>query len=246
MLSAAYLLLGTIVLMIGAIFWGFALRHRKIAKRNRALAALERFESGRPNVPGLLRAARGLAIPSAGAVASPADPHEHAVWVRYVLEELSHGWKEVFSEARPAQFRLSLGIENAVVVKATLPKLVLLRDGASSMLGELFDDESPEELEHCSPEFAEKVEAERASREALFRVRVERILEGESVYVAGVVSETGDALRLDGAKAGTVLATVPEAELTANPKLALDVILAVLGFFLLGSGFWMLRMWSRS
>lgn len=250
MLSAAYLLLGTIALMIGAISWGFALRHRRITKRNRALAALERFDSGRPNVTGLLRATRGLAIPAAGAVASPVDPTEHAVWIRYVLEELSDGWNEVFSEARPAQFRLSIGSETAVTVKAVLPKTVLLREGTSSMLGELFDGgsdgESPEELSLCSPEFAEKVEAERASREALFRVRVERILEGESVYVAGVVSETGDSLRLDGAKAGTMIATVPETELTARHNLVLDLVLGVVGFFLLGSGFWMLRLWSRS
>lgn len=245
--AAAYLVFATVSLMVGAVSWGFALRHRKVAKRNAALAALERFDASAHTPPGLLRATSGLATPaSGGAVASPVDPNERAVWVRYVLEELSQGWNEVFSEANPAQFRLSLGSERAVLVKATRPLQLLLRDGASTMLGDLFDDESPEELQHCSPQFAARVEAERASREALFRVRVQRILEGESVYVAGVVSETGDALRLDDAKPGTLLANVPQAELTSRPKVLIDVVLGVVGFFLLGAGFWMLRLWSKS
>jgi len=245
-LAAASLPLATLALMLGAVFWAFALRHRTIARRNAALAAVQRFESGRGNRPGLLRATRGLAIPIGAAVASPADPTEHAVWIRYILEELSQGWNEVFSEARPAQFRLSLGGDAMVVVKATLPKTVLLRPGASSLLGELFDDESPEELAQCSPEFAERVEAERSSREALYRLRVERIREGESVYVTGVVSEDGAALRLDGAKVGTMLATVPEAELTHRPSVAIDIVLALVGSGLLGVGFWLLRYFTRS
>jgi hypothetical protein len=244
---AAYLIFATIALMIGAVSWGIALGRRRIAKRNRALAALERFDSGMPNAPGLLRATSGLATPAnGGAVASPIDPNERAVWVRYVLEELSQGWVEIFSEANPAQFRLSLGSEKAVVIKATSPKTLLLRDGASSTLGDIFDEESPEELSLCSEQFAERVEAERTSRDALFRVRVQRILEGETVYVAGVVSETGDSLRLDDGKAGTLLSNVNPTELTAKPRILLDLVLAVFGFVLLGSGVWMLRIWSKS
>ena len=233
--------------MVGAVSWGYALRHRKISKRNRQLSALERFDSERPNLPGLLRSARGLATSMPGAATvSPIDPNERAVWVRYVLEELSHGWNEVFSEARPAAFRLSLGGERAVMVHATTPKTLLLREGAATMLGELFDDESPEELSRCSPEFAAKVEAERALRDALFRVRVQRILEGETVQVAGVVAETGDALRLDDAKPGTLLANIHESELVRRPKVVVDAILGVVGFCLIGSGIVLLRFWTKS
>lgn len=246
MFAAASLPLATLALVLGALSWAFALRNRKIARRNAALAALQRFEGERGNLPGLLRATRGLAIPTVAAVASPVDPTEHVVWVRYILEELSQGWNEVFSEARPAQFRLSLGGDTTVVVKATLPKTVLLRAGGSSLLGDLFDDESPEELAQCSPEFAERVEAQRVAREALYRLRVERIREGESVYVAGVVSEDGKALRLDGAKAGTLLATVAETELTRKPMLVVDLVLGLLGAGLLGTGFWLLRYFTRS
>ncbi len=245
--ATAYLVFATLSLMVGAVSWGFALRNRKIAKRNAALAALLRFDSATPTAPGLLRATSGLATPvTGGAVVSPIDPNERAVWVRYVLEELSQGWNEVFSEANPATFRLSFGSERAVVVEAIRPSLLLLRDGASTMLGDLFDDESPEELQLCSAQFAERVEAERASREALFRVRVQRILEGENVYVAGIVSDTGDSLRLDDAKPGTLLSSVPQTELTSRPHGVVALLLAVAGFFLLGAGIWMLRLWSKS
>ena len=90
------------------------------------------------------------------------------------------------------------------------------------------------------------IEAERASREALFRVRVQRILEGENVYVAGIVSDAGDSLRLDDAKPGTLLASVPQTELTSRPHGVVALLLAVAGFFLLGAGVWMLRLWSKS
>ena len=247
MLVAVYLPAGALALMLGAIAWGIALRWLHLGKRNAALAALERYDGGRPNVPGLLRAARGLALPgSGGPAASPIDPTERAVWIRYVLEELSQGWNEVFSEASPAEFRLSLGGDVTVLVHANLPKLVLLRSGASAHLGELFDDESPEELAQCSPELAARVEAERASREALFRLRVERILEGESVYVAGVVGEGGDSLHLDERRLGTALASVPETELTERPSAWRALALAVVGLLCMGLGFWLLRLFTRA
>ncbi len=245
--ASASLLLATFVLMLGAVLWGFALGRRRVAKRNAAYAALERFDSSLPSAPGLLRATSGLATPAhGGAVASPIDPNERAVWVRCVLEELSQGWVEVFSEADPAQFRLSLGSDQSVLIKATTPKLLLLRDGSSSTLGDLFDDECPAQLAQCSAQFAARVETERASREALFRVRVQRIFEGETVYVAGVVSEAGDALRLDDGKSGTLLSNRAQSELSAKPNVLVDVLLAVLGCGLLGAGVWMLRLWSKS
>lgn len=221
-----------------------------IRRRNTALASLERFDSGRANAPGLLRVTRGLATPLEGTVGTPIEPHEHAVWVRYVLEELSSGWVEVLSEARPSRFSLSMGEGRAVAIDAPAPKQVVLNASSSRVFGRtpdsefdpIFDEELPEEIALCGESFAARVEAERSSRDALFRVRIERILEGESVLISGVVTEAGDALRLADQTSGTLLANVPERELTRRPNPILDVVIGALAIVVFGGGLMVLRL----
>lgn len=167
------------------------------------------------------------------------------MWARYVLEELDNGWNEVFSEARPARFGLSLGGGEAVQVHASRPREALWRDGSSKQLGELFDDELPDEIAACGESFAARVEAQRLEREALYRVRVERIVEGETVSVVGRASADGRELEVDAETAGSLLANTAESELTRVPALWGLVALALFGSSLFSGGLWCFRMWGH-
>lgn len=245
-----FLLLGLASLSAGAISLGVVLRRRQIRARNRELAQAKPLRAGAALLSGELRQLQGSAHKEGTPEPSPLHPPEDTVWVRYVLEELCRGWVTVLSEARPAQFRLRLDDEREVLVVAAAPQHVVLHERSSRVFGRtaesefdsLFDEELPEEIQLCGAGFATRVEAERASRDSLFRVRIERILEGERVTVAGRVDDQGQGLVVG--DAGSVLANVPASELSVVPSALGDCALASVGLALLGLGLWLFQSWG--
>lgn len=241
MLAALSLPFATLAMMLGAIAWGVALRRRKVAGRNQALARLPRLGSAKGLRSGELTMARGLATTERGAVALPGASHERAVWVRLVMEELARGWIKVIVHSEPRQFRLALGEGRSMTVDAADPETVLLPQGGDRVITDLFDDETPEELLEYSREFYDRVEAQRAEREALYRVRLERVLEGESVLVAAALAD-GDTLGLQG-QPGSLLSTLPAQDFERRPRVAVDVLLLILGAALLVLGVFVIRVY---
>lgn len=241
MLAALSLPFATLAMMLGAIAWGVALRRRKVAGRNQALARLPRLGSAKGLRSGELTVARGLATSERGAVALPGASHERAVWARLVLEELARGWVKVIVHAEPRRFRLALGEGRSMTVDAADPETVLLPQGGERVITDLFDDETPEELREYSREFYDRVEAQRVEREALYRVRLERVLEGESVLVAAALAD-GDTLGLQ-SQPGSLLSTLPAQDFERRPRLLVDLVLMLVGSLLLVLGIYVIRVY---